>query len=149
MEVRSSTIRHSIAFFVLGGFAFNVIVVLIAFNRKWLYGDEVSDALLAFLNTFAVPLSLIVATMLARQGSGPEEKRSPRKESGASAAFAILLCILWLLMVSFPWLAALLTGSDEYIRLGEAWRRFIDLLADVSIVAVVGYYFTRPASQGG
>jgi hypothetical protein len=143
MPVRSRTIRNVIAGFVLAGLMLNVVLVLLALKRQWLYGDEAGDALLVLLNTFAVPLSLIVATMLAQGSEIAREWASPRQESTASAVFAIVLCLFWLSMVSFPWLAGVVFRSDEFIRISVTWREFTDLLADVSIVAVVGYYFNR------
>ncbi len=133
-------LRATIGVIVMLGMVLNVVVILILHQREWIWADEAIGGLLDVLKQFMVPLAVIVAAVMAR---GDRFGRTGSMVHWVPAAFAVVLCLLWILLISYPWLGALLTASDEFSRLQPNWNKFIDLVAEVTIVAVVTYFFTK------
>lgn len=144
MKIPLDRLRATIGAIVMLGMVLNVVVILTLHQRQWIWADEAIGGVLDVLKQFLVPLTVIVATVMAR---GDRFGRTGSTVHWVPAAFAVGLCLLWTCLISYPWLGALTTASDEFSNLQPNWNKFIDLLAEVTIVAVVTYFFTKRSPE--
>ncbi len=138
--MRLRTIRITLLILVIMGAVLNVLLILVMFQREWLYGDETVDLLVSLLKVFAPPLTVMLAAFFSHHGSGAGVEA---RVATVPAYLAIGLTSAWLLLMSYPVVASFLTESSEFASLQALWGQAASLAAEISILAAITYYFSK------